>query len=105
MIADTSFIIDLMRKKPVAIQKLNKIEEENESQKTTSSVVFELAVGIAMSEWPEKERRKVEELLKRFSVLNLETKHAFRSGLELGKLFKNGNPIDPIDAQIGGLAF
>ena len=104
MIADTSFIIDLMRNKPSAVTKLTAIETDKESQKTTNLTVFELATGIAMSNWPEKEKKKVENQLQKFSIINFETIHAYKAGLELGKLLKEGNPVDPIDAQISGIA-
>ena len=57
-----------------------------------------------MSDWPDKEKKKVEEQLNKFSIYNFESIHAFRAGLELGKLYNDGNPIDPIDAQIAGVA-
>lgn len=104
MIADTSFIIDLMRKRDSALEKLSKIEMKKENQRTTSLTVFELATGIEMSDWPEKEKLKVEELLQMFSIIDFKNIHAYRAGLELGKLYKEGKPIDPVDAQISGIA-
>lgn len=104
MIADTSFIIDLMRKNAAAQDKLNEIEKNSESQYTTSPTVFELSTGIALSNWPEKEKNKVEELLSQFSVIHFSENHAFVSGRILGTLYKQGNPIDPVDAQIAGIA-
>ncbi|OLS22119.1 MAG: hypothetical protein HeimC3_32610 [Candidatus Heimdallarchaeota archaeon LC_3] len=47
MIADTSFLIDLMKKKEEAVTKLEEIEKNKESQCTTTSSIFELATGIA----------------------------------------------------------
>ena len=104
MIADTSFIIDLMRKKPDALKKLSEIEKNKESQSTTSLTVFELAVGIAMTQFPDEEKKKIEEQLLKFSIYDFSVPYAYRGGLELGKLLKKGNPIDPVDVQIAGIA-
>lgn len=93
-----------MRKRDSALEKLSKIEMKKENQRTTSLTVFELATGIAMSDWPEKEKLKVEELLQMFSIIDFKNIHAYRAGLELGKLYKEGKPIDPVDAQISGIA-
>ena len=104
MIADTSFLIDLMRRKETALEKLKTIERNNESQYSTSPSVFELAVGIYLSKIPEKEKEKVNSVLQRFSVLNLGLGEAVIGGSILGELYSRGMPIDPIDAQIAGIA-
>lgn len=104
MIADTCFIIDLMRKQKNAIDKLVQIEKYNESQYLTSPTVFELAVGVAMSSMPEDQKQKIIEIIKDFSVLSLTFEEAWRAGLELGRLYIQGQPVDPIDAQIAGIA-
>lgn len=93
-----------MRKKPEALKKLSEIEKNKESQSTTSLTVFELSVGISMTKLPDEERKKIEEQLQKFSIYDFNVKYAYRGGLELGKLFKKGNPIDPVDAQIAGIA-
>ena len=104
MIADTCFIIDLMRKQMNAIDKLVQIEKNNESQYLTSPTVFELAVGVAMSSMPEDQKQKIIEIIKGFSVLSLTFEEAWRAGLVLGHLYIQSQPVDPIDAQIAGIA-
>jgi len=104
MIADTSFLIDLMRKNPQALAKLEEIEKNKESQYTVSPVVFELVIGMAMSDWPEKERQKIKAVLQDFSIFSFDEKDAQPAGETLGQLFKRGTPIDVVDAQIGGIA-
>ena len=104
MIADTCFIIDLMRKKEPALKKLAELEKNNDSQYTTSPTVFELAVGVGQSEIPEKEKKKVFQVLSQFSVIEFDLESAWEAGIKLGDLFSKGNPVDPIDAQIAGIA-
>lgn len=104
MIADTCFIIDLMRGKPKALEKMKEIEENREKQFITTPTIFELAVGIKMAKLSNKEEQKVLSILKKFSVIDFKTKSAWIAGLKLGELNTKGQSIDPIDAQIVGIA-
>jgi tRNA(fMet)-specific endonuclease VapC len=104
MIAETTFIIDLMKKSPKALKKLKEIEEKKERQLLTTPSVFELVVGITMSSFPGKEKSKVLEILKKFSIIPFVLEDAWISGEILGNLYKEGNPIDVIDCQIAGSA-
>ena len=62
MIVDTSFIIDLMRNNPSTVTKLTAMGNDKDSQKSTNLRVFELVTGIAMSNWPEKEKKEKRKL-------------------------------------------
>lgn len=104
MIADTTFIIDLMKKRPKALKKLKEIETKKERQLITTPTVFELVVGITMSSYPKKEKSKVLEILKNFSIVPFTAEDAWISGEILGDLYKNGEPIDIVDCQIAGTA-
>ena len=104
MIADTTFIIDLMKKNPRALKKLKEIENKKERQIITTPTVFELVVGITMSSYPNKEKSKVLEILKNFSIIPFTLEDAWLSGEILGDLYKNGEPIDIVDCQIAGTA-
>ena len=104
MITDTSFIIDLLRGKSTALKKLEEIEKNKDSQIITTPTVFELVVGITMSSIPEKEKSKVIDILKNFSILPLLLEESWKAGEILGELFKQGTPIDIIDTQIAGIA-
>lgn len=66
--------------------------------------VFELVVEIEMSSIPEKEKSKVIDIMKNFSILPLLLEESWKAGEILGELFKQGTPIDMIDAQIAGIA-
>lgn len=104
MIADTSFIIDLMRGDETALEKLSEIVDRGLGHYIASPTVMELAVGVSVAKLPKKEREKVEEIIEGFQILPLDSTSAWRSGVELAKLRKVGMPLDPIDAQIADIA-
>ncbi len=104
MIADSSFIIDLMRKSKAALGKLQSLTNEGVSQYTTNPTVMEIAVGMSLAQLPEKEQKRIDDIVGNFQVLFLDTVSAWRAGIELGRLRKEGMLVDPIDAQIAGIA-
>lgn len=104
MIADSSFVIDIMRESKGAIDKLQDLIDEGTSQYLTSPTVMELAVGVSLAQLPEKERNRIDAIVGAFQVLPLDAASAWRAGLELGRLRKEGQFVDPIDAQIAGIA-
>ncbi len=104
MIADSCFIIDLMRENERALQKLDVIKRENQSQYIASPTVMELAVGIELAALPRAELKKVDDILSGFQVISLDVSAAWHAGIEIGRLRKAGHIIDPIDAQIAGIA-
>ncbi|RDE17009.1 MAG: hypothetical protein C4K49_03930 [Candidatus Thorarchaeota archaeon] len=104
MIADSSFIIDLMRESEPALRKLAEIRESGQPQYVTSPTVMELAVGVALASLPKDEQKKVGDILGGFQVLPLDTVSAWRAGIEVGRLRKTGKIVDPIDGQIAGIA-
>ena len=63
MIADTSFIIDLMRGDKAALEKLSEIVDKGLGHHIASPTVMELAVGVSIADLPKKEREKVEEII------------------------------------------
>ena len=104
MIADSSFIIDLMRKEKMALKKLEELKETRQIQYITSPTVMELAVGVALAALPKAEQKRVDEILAGFQIIALDTSSAWCAGIEIGRLRKSGKIIDPIDGQIAGIA-
>jgi tRNA(fMet)-specific endonuclease VapC len=104
MIADSTFIIDIMRRSKEALARLQVLTNEGASQYLTSPTVMELAVGISLAQLPEKEQNRIDAIVGDFQVLPLDAVSAWRAGIELGRLRKEGLPVDPIDAQIAGIA-
>lgn len=93
-----------MRGYQEAINKLKEIIERNLGQYIASPTIMELAVGVTLANLPKKELKKIDEILDGFHVLHLDSISAWRAGLELGNLKRSGAPVDPIDAQIAGIA-
>ncbi len=104
MIADSCFIIDLIRESPSALKKLKEIHESRQLQFITAPTVMELAVGVELAALPEDEHRRVDEILTGFQILPLDSIAAWRAGIEIGRLRRSGKIIDPIDGQIAGIA-
>lgn len=57
-----------------------------------------------MSCMPEDQKQKIIEIIKDFSVLSFTFEETWRADLELGCLYIQGQLVDPIDAQIAGIA-
>ena len=104
MILDTTFLIDLMKADSSAVRKLKELEENKTIQNIASPILYELYVGITLSDKPEKEKRKVLDVLTSATILDLNAKSAPKAGEVHGRLIKGGEMIDPEDAMIGGIA-
>lgn len=102
MILDTSFLVDLLRGDPKALHRAQELESEGEHLTIPTPVIFELWEGIERSDRPEKERRRVSEVLDGYPLLAFEMAHAARAGEVSGALVRRGDMIDPVDAQIAG---
>lgn len=70
----------------------------------TIPTIFELTVRIERGKFLEKEKRKITAVMKQLAILELTTESAEMAGRKLGELYRKGKPIDPIDAQIVGIA-
>jgi tRNA(fMet)-specific endonuclease VapC len=103
MIADSCFIIDLMREDKSALKKLAEIREKHQPQYIASPTVMELAVGVSMANLPRDEQERIDSILAGFQILPLDTMSAWRAGIEIGLLRKKGKIVDPIDGQIAGI--
>ena len=104
MIADSCFIIDLMRESKPALKKLTEINEQSQGHYITTPTVMELAIGVALAGLPKKEQKRIDGILAGFQVIPFDAFSAWRAGLEMGRLRKTGKIVDPIDGQIAGIA-
>ncbi|MBI2671825.1 PIN domain-containing protein [Candidatus Woesearchaeota archaeon] len=104
MIFDTSFIIDLMRNKKEAVDKLKEIKSKGDTQTTTALSIFELFTGLAISKKPAEEKNKIISALEGQIVIPLEKESAAKAGEIDGTLIKEGNAIGLIDSMIAGIA-
>ena len=103
MIADTSFLIDIMREDEPAINKEAAFERDGIHVSITTVTIFELYVGFNLSTRQIQERRKIENVLENLIILPLD----IESAKEAGKIYANkkriGLAIDPEDAMIAGI--
>jgi len=66
--------------------------------------VFELWEGVERADRPDEEARRIEAVLEGYTVLPFERRHAARAGRVSGALLRRGTMLDPLDAQIAGMA-
>ncbi len=104
MIADTTFIIDIMRNDPGAIAMAQEIEQKNIPLIITSPTVFELSVGISLSTKPRQEKTRIHEVLESLPFQPLDYESSQVAGQIYGDKQKTGDMIDPQDAMIAGIA-
>tara|TARA_Y100000031_G_C8195123_1_gene373311 strand:- start:401 stop:793 length:393 start_codon:yes stop_codon:yes gene_type:complete len=104
MIADTSFIIDLMRKNKAAELKLKELIKKGETPFLTSITLFEIFTGLERTSKPENEKAKIRDTLNKQIVFPLDSRAAEKAGEIDGKLIKEGNMIGSLDCMIAGIA-
>jgi predicted nucleic acid-binding protein len=104
MIADTSFLIDLIKEQNDALQKAKEIEGRNERLLITAPSVFELHSGLARSKYPEKERTAILAAFKDQSVCSLSEAAAEAAGEIHGASVRAGKTMGIIDSLIAGIA-
>lgn len=104
MILDTSFIIDILRKRENALKRLGTLIEKNESLKITTLTIFELFSGLVNSTKYEKEKGEIEKILKSQIIISLGEESAKKAGEIDGQLSSEGNTLEPIDIMIGAIA-
>lgn len=104
MLLDTAFLIDVMRGREAAVKKLKEMEKERISQSVGAPTIYELYVGVALSDKPEKEKERVLGVLLSASILGLDAKGAEKAGRLQGELIKEGDMLDPEDVMIAGIA-
>ena len=104
MIADTSFIIDLMMNEEQAVSKAKEIEQKGSTIMIGSPSVFELYVGVVLSRKPEYEKSKIIEIIGALPQLSMDYDSARAGGTIYGNRVRAGIQIDPEDAMIAGIA-
>ncbi len=108
-VADTSFLLDLARGPKSRIggkarARLREFRADDEPLATTRFNVAELLVGVARSRDPDAERKKIEHLLRPFTILEFHADSAKAFGRIVGHLQSTGTPIGDMDALIAAVA-
>lgn len=104
MIADTSFIIDLMIGEKAAISKAKEIEDKNIPLSLSAPTLFELYVGISLSHKREEEKARVLNVIDSMPFLPLDIESTKAGGQIYAEKSRVGLRIDPEDAMIAGIA-
>lgn len=104
MILDTTLLIDLLRGDAKARSAVADLEKQGELLWIPTPALFELWEGVERADRPEKERRKISDVLDDYTVLPFDREHTARAGSLSGALVRRGEMIDPVDAQIAGVA-
>lgn len=104
MILDTTVLVDLLRGDKGAKARVRQLEGEGAVLWVPTPAVFELWEGVERADRPEREREAVESILRAYTVLPFESRHAARAGSLSGRLVRRGEMLDPVDAEIAGMA-
>jgi predicted nucleic acid-binding protein len=104
MLADTSFLIDLMQDDEPARTKAEKLVSDSVPLMVGTPTIFELYVGVGLSLKSGEEREKVLEVLRALTQLPLDSQSAIRAGIVYAQQAKDGVAIDAEDAMIAGIA-
>lgn len=101
MIADTSFLIDLLRKDEDAVEKAEELEEDNRAYSLGSPTVYELWIGVARSDAEEKQ--EILDIIESQPVRPLEEDSGLKAAKIQRKLMENGDRIGHLNALIAGI--
>lgn len=102
-VADTSFVIDLMRRDAAAIACYEIYEQEGTALQTTGITALELYKGAFLT-GSEKNRQKVAAILELFTVLPVDETIYEAFGSIAASLVHTGNPIGDFDEVIATIA-
>jgi len=103
MIADTSFLIDIMKSDKDAIRKAEEIEKKGNTIAVTSITIFELFIGVSLSIKQDQERNKINRILNGLSIISFDEDSAREAGKIYAQKRKNGAAIEPEDSMIAGI--
>ncbi len=101
---DTTFLIDLLRRKLDAEKKLSILMRRSDRPCVTVITVGELYYGAYKSENAEKEKIKINQVLNGFLILEMNEYGAEKFGQLLGALDKGGQMVNDRDVLIAAIA-
>jgi predicted nucleic acid-binding protein len=104
VVLDTSFLIDLLRRRPEATALLVALERDEVPCRTTVMNVLELYRGAWLSSVPERNRRECVELIASIEVLTISDRTFDIYGACCRELAAQGRQIGGYDGVIAALA-
>ena len=103
VILDSTILIDFLKGRKNAIEKIKELEEKQTLLHTTQINVFELIQGIyANSQRKEDELMALDVVLQKIKILDINYIAAYTAGKLTGELSKKGITIQTGDALIAG---
>ena len=103
-LVDTTFLIDVMRGRERAVDLLERLENEGEGLAVSTTTLFEFFRGLETVSVPVAEKRRIVDVVAGRPILPLDPRAAERAGRIDAQLWAQGEPIDPEDACIAGIA-
>lgn len=103
-VADTCFLIDLMRRKPPAIDLYTRYEEQDIALSTTAVTALELYKGAHLSAQSDVNLEKVKAILAIFDVIPFNQQVCEIFGPFSAGLKKRGSPLGDFDEVIASMA-
>jgi len=104
LLADTSFLIDLMVGDKAAVERAREIEAKGTPLIVSAPTVFELYVGISLSRKAEEGKARVLVVLESLPFLPLDVESSKAGGRIYGEKKRMGSTFDPEDAMVAGIA-
>jgi predicted nucleic acid-binding protein len=104
LLADTTFLIDIMKNDISAVQKAKHLSDASVSILVGTPTIFELYIGVGLSVRSSEEREKVLSVLKSLPHLSLDSESASKAGMIYAQRVREKTKIDPEDAMLAGIA-
>ncbi len=104
MLADTSYLIDLMQDDEAAKTKAEELVSESVPVMVGTPTIFELYVGVGLAIKSSEERERVLDVIRALTQIPLDASSATRAGIVYAQKVREGARIDAEDAMIAGIA-
>lgn len=104
VVLDTDFLIDVMRSEPAAVEALRELVDGFEPVAISAVTVMQLHHGVARSDRPDTERRRIARALAAATTYAFDHDVAARAGELDGHLAKRGERIGAADTMIAATA-
>ncbi len=104
MILETTFLIDFLRNKPEAVEKLKFLRKKNIPISITTPSIVEIWTGLYHTKKTETEKKKILEVLESQIIHQLDKDSAKKAGEINGILARSGQSVGIVDSMIAGIA-
>lgn len=102
MILDTSFVEDVARERPAAMERAWTLAAEGIPERLSAMALYELYWGVGYVDTPEDERDRVDAVLDTKDVYGVTPEVARKAGRIAGTLAREGTPLHDPGGEIVG---